>query len=120
LGPFFASLNLDCVFLAVPQRRRGSRKPVGDVSVLVEIMVDLVTPPAVVISRQARHAWEGAEHLLQEGLEKVVVKDMVLCSTDAEVLERLHQIPEVFKVNMGAADAEQLCGPEIHCCFGRM
>jgi hypothetical protein len=42
-GPCFASLDLDRVFLAVPQRRRGSRNAVSDVSVLVELVVDLVT-----------------------------------------------------------------------------
>jgi hypothetical protein len=80
-------------------------------------MIDLATPPAAVISRQPRSGREGAAYLLQEGLEKVVVKDMVLGFTDAEVVERVQQIPEVFKINMGAADAEQLCDPEILLFF---
>ncbi|KAL4529076.1 hypothetical protein Ndes2437A_g03595 [Nannochloris sp. 'desiccata'] len=105
----YASADLDRVFsLTISHRTRGPRKPLANTAALLELLADLASPAVVTSQPRPREGTAKVNYMLQEGTEKVLTKEMIHSFTDEEVMRRFGLLYDVFKINVDAADAEQL------------
>ncbi|KAG7672183.1 hypothetical protein Ndes2526B_g06833 [Nannochloris sp. 'desiccata'] len=110
----YASADLDRVFsLTISHRTRGPRKPLANTAALLELLADLASPAVVTSQPRPREGTAKVNYMLQEGTEKVLTKEMIHSFTDEEVMRRFGLLYDVFKINVDAADAEQLADQQV-------